>query len=224
MNGAGAVECAGVLQELVAKSSSNRYHFYYRIRTNSGTGAISHIQTNVGGLIINVAYRKDLKPPPGSYRLTRAGINPWGLVTFAFYQPLSCANGDMPYLLLKSGSFWPQMHSTWIATKTGNSTWLMTWGPNRVTHQNSARCHLGCRKRRIRKFSRTHRACLAFHFAARRENFLQASRTLRASCAATRKPAGALVGFPEGNLPTNILRNFDSKSPQQQFVKGLHSA
>lgn len=127
MNAAGAVECAGVLQELVVKSSSNRYHFYYRIRTNLGNGAISRIQTNVGGLIINVAYRKDLRA--GSYSLTRAGINPWGLVTFAFYQPLSCAYGDTPYLLLKSGSFWPQMHQTWITTKTGNSTWFLTWGP-----------------------------------------------------------------------------------------------
>ena len=129
MNAAGAVECAGVLQELVVKSLSNRYHFYYRIRTNSGTGAISRFQQNIGGLIINVAYRKDLKPAGSYFSLTRAGISPSWVATFAFYQPLSCANGDTPYLLLKSGSPVPQMHPTWIATKTGNSAWLMTWGP-----------------------------------------------------------------------------------------------
>ena len=129
MNGAGAVECAGVLQELVVKSSSNRYHFYYRIRTNSGASAISRFQQNIGGVLINAAWRKDLKPAGSYFSPTRAGISPSWVVTFAFYHPLSCANGDTPYLLLKSGSPVPQMHPTWIATKTGYSTWLMTWGP-----------------------------------------------------------------------------------------------
>jgi hypothetical protein len=129
MNGAGAVECAGVLQELVVNSSSNRYHFYYRIRTNSGTSAISRFQQNIQGLLVNVAWRKDLKPAGSYFSPTRAGISPFWVLTFAFYQPLSCANGDTPYLLVKSGSPGPAMHPTWIATKTGYSTWLMTWGP-----------------------------------------------------------------------------------------------
>lgn len=61
----------------MVRALSNRYHFYYRIRTTSGNGAISRIGSyNVGELAINVAYRKDLRA--GSYSLTRAGRSPWG--------------------------------------------------------------------------------------------------------------------------------------------------
>jgi hypothetical protein len=129
MNGA-AVECEGVLQQMTVRSLlNNRYNFYYRIRTTSGNGAISRFNYySVGGLTINVAYRKDLRA--GSYSLTRAGRNPWGLVTFMFYQPLSCAYGDTPYFLMKSYSSLPLgKGSTQITTTTGNTALVLTRGP-----------------------------------------------------------------------------------------------
>jgi hypothetical protein len=129
MNAAGAVECAGILQEIVVRSFSNRYHFYYRIRTTSGNGAIRRFSSyNVGGIDINVAYRKDM-PAAGSYSLTRAGRSPSGSLSFMFYQPLSCANGDTPYLLMKTTSPAPQWATTTITTTTGNSVVVPTMGP-----------------------------------------------------------------------------------------------
>ena len=128
MNAAGAVECAGILQQIMVRSFSNRYHFYYRIRTTSGNGAISRISSyNVGGVAISVAYRKDMRA--GSYSLTSAGRSPWGSLSFMFYQPLSCTNGDTPYLLMKTSSNVPQSATTTITTTTGNSVVVLTMGP-----------------------------------------------------------------------------------------------
>jgi hypothetical protein len=128
MNAAGAVECAGVLQEVVVLVLSNRYDFYYRISTTKGYGAISQIgYYNVGGLDINVAYRNDL--PLGHLSQTRADLDGWGLVSFTFYQPLPCANRSTPYLLMKTSSPLPQHGSTTITTTTGNSGFVLTLGP-----------------------------------------------------------------------------------------------
>jgi len=128
MNAAGAVECAGILQQIMVRAVSNRYHFYYRIRTTSGNGAISRIGSyNVGGIAINVAYRKDLRA--GNYSLTSAGRSPWGWLSFMFYQPLSCAYGDTTYLLVKSSSPVFQWGITKITTTTGNSVVVSTRGP-----------------------------------------------------------------------------------------------
>ena len=131
MNAAGKVECTGVLQQIVMRSwSTRRYHFYYRVRTTSGSGAITQIWSSGFGspqLTTNVAYRKDL--PAGSYSLTSAGRNPFGPVSFMFYHPIPCTNGDTPYLLVKTNADNYQFNTTEIITTTANSAQVTTLGP-----------------------------------------------------------------------------------------------
>jgi hypothetical protein len=109
----GAVECAGILEQLVVRSWSTRhYHFYYRIQKTIGGGAIKRISSSDFGNAspihgsmappTNVAFRKDL---PGSSSVTRAARSPAGnLVWFTFYHPVSCANGNSAFMLVKTSS------------------------------------------------------------------------------------------------------------------------
>ncbi len=132
-NAAGAVVCAGQLQDRVVQSTSTgRLHFYYRIRDTQGPGAVNLITTTgFGGLALRVAYRTDglgTVPPRRAYRSAAPGE----AVRFTLIDPpVSCASHrESRFILIKTPATWFNPGGqTQIRTTTGNSEVVPTVRP-----------------------------------------------------------------------------------------------
>lgn len=102
---AGAVLCAGNLQDRVVRSNrTKRLHFYYRIRDTKGTGAVNRLATvSFAVPMLRVAYRTDGLGTVPPRQASRSG-GPGALVTFTFNDPpISCArHQESRFVLIKT--------------------------------------------------------------------------------------------------------------------------
>jgi hypothetical protein len=130
----GATVCTGYVEQMIVRSSStNFFHFYYRIRKTSGFGAITHLKpsgfaTLFGALPLSVAYRHDLPLgilPNSAYRNILGDE-----ISFQFDNPpINCAKHQWTaWLLIKPRA--DQVYysaPTYIITSTGDFTYVKTY-------------------------------------------------------------------------------------------------
>jgi hypothetical protein len=128
-NSAGALVCAGWLEQMIVHSSTTHFfHFYYRILKTSGPGAISSLMpAGFGRLQLFVAYRHDLAPgvqPTSAFRDISGNE-----VFFQLSPPLDCsAHQATDWLLIKPNAdqvYWPAL--TRIGATSGNLTDVKTY-------------------------------------------------------------------------------------------------
>jgi hypothetical protein len=132
-NAAGAVMCAGRLQNRVVRSfSTGQLHFYYRIRDTYGPSAVDRITTRgFGGLPLRVASRTDGLGTV-SPRFAARSSAPGDVIRFTLINPVvSCeTNVESRFILIKTPATWYKSGgATRIRAATGNGVSVSTVRP-----------------------------------------------------------------------------------------------
>jgi hypothetical protein len=135
-NSAGKLVCMGYVEQMIVhSSSSNFFHFYYRIIKTEGPGAITYLRPSgfrtvppSVALPLSVAYRSDL---PLGIRPNSASRNIFGdAISFRFADPhISCAKHQWSaWLLIKPRADQVYFSApTRIITSTGDMTFVKTY-------------------------------------------------------------------------------------------------